>query len=361
MDSRLLDSLNEQAANTRDPIAWARTVCRAAAHYARHGMSAEALTAIKNVRNHYGTDLDPEVASWLMLAEGVLNYFLARTAEAYGRIRTAYGLAVALQTDSALPICAAWMALIEFHDGEYVKMCSHLEEALTQAKSDDHPAHARASLVLADAYHLSGSYLLARPWYEEARFRAADDGDNASLSAMLHNVASIRAANTRLDDTFGLDAVKETQRASLETASSRHYDHAINTHGLGFLSLLLRGLTKTLSKNFAEAIDLFMQVDPEKLQRQMLSPYYIDLAWCHTNIGHSDEADRYLTTALTSATEMKEDDDRAYFYSRAAQVAERLARQLEADSFRIDANQYLTKHREFQIRLRNQLDMIRKK
>ena len=361
MDSRLLATLNEQAAKTTDPLVWSRTVCRAAAHYARHGMSSQAIKAIGVVRDHYGVNLDPEVASWLMLAEGVLHYFEVNTKVAYDRIRRAYGLAVALQNDPALPICAAWMALVEFHDGEYTKMSSHIEESLTTARADDHPAHARASLVLADAYHLSGSYSLARPWYERARLRSADDGDNATLSAILYNVAAIRAANARLDDTFGVESPSETHRAGMEIASSRHYDHAIDTHGLGFLSLLLRGQIKTLSRNFNEALNLYNEVEKSKLQPQMLSPMYADIAWCSINIGEIEDGIHYMQLAIDNVNHLYEYDDQAYVNSRVSQVLKLLNRSVESEKFELIAITALNKHRAFQKSLLGQLEAIRKK
>ena len=361
MNSRLLATLNEQAEKTTDPIVWARTVCRASAHYARHGMSSQALKAIGVVRDHYGINLDPEVASWLMLAEGVLHYFEANTKDAYDRIRRAYGLAIALQTESAIPVCAAWMALVEFHDGEYTKMSSHIEEALTTAKADDHPAHARAALVLADAYHLAGSYSLARPWYERARLRSADDGDNATLSAMLYNVAAIRAANVRLDDTFGIESPTETHRAGMEIASSRHYDHAIDSHGLGFLSLLLRGLIKTLNKDFDDALKLFGEVEKSKLQPQMISPMYADMAWCLANTGEMQNCTQYMQHAIENIDYIYESDDRAYVNSRISQVLKFLKRSQESIEFELTAISALSAHRTFQKSLLSQLQAIRKK
>lgn len=359
MDSRLLASLNHQAENTTDPLIWARTVCKAAAHFARHGMSAEALKGIGIVRDHYGTNIDPEVASWLMLAEGVLHYFKANTDDAYDRFRRAYGLAVALQTETALPICAAWMALIELHNGEYLKMSAHIEEALSAAKADDHAAHARAALVLADAYHLAGSYSLARPWYEKARLRSSDDGDNATLSAMLYNVAAMRASNARLDDTFGEDSSKEVHRAGMETASSRHYDHAINSHGLDFLSLLLRGLTKTLSKSYVEALEIYASIDQSKVPLQMLAPLFADMAWCHLNTDNPERADALLELAIFNIKSMSDFDDQAYVNSRISQILVKTGRTEESKPYKIAADFSLNKHREFQKKLLNQLDAIR--
>lgn len=359
MDSRLLASLNFQAENTTDPLIWARTVCKAAAHFARHGMSAEAFKGISIVRDHYGVNLDPEVASWLMLAEGVLHYFKANTNDAYDRFRRAYGLATALQTESALPVCAAWMALVEFHNGEYIRMSAHIEEALSTAKPDDHATHARAALVLADAYHLAGSYSLARPWYEKARLRSADDGDNATLSAMLYNVAAIRASNVRLDDSFGIDSSKEAHRAGMETASSRHYDHAIDSHGLDFLSLLLRGLTKTLSKSYGEALEIFESIDQTKLLAQMHAPLFADMAWCFANTGEIEKSDEYLEHAKSNIESIIEFDDRAYVSSRISQTLISLHRHKESEPYEIAAKIALSKHRDFQRKLLSQLDAIR--
>ena len=361
MDSRLLATLNEQAEKTTDPLIWARTVCRAAAHYARHGMSHQALKAIGVVRDHYAVNLDPEVASWLMLAEGVLHYFKANTKDAYDRIRRAYGLAIALQTESALPVCAAWMALVEFHDGEYIKMSSHIEEALTTARPEDHSAHARAALVLADAYHLAGSYPLARPWYEKARLRSADDGDSATLSAMLYNVAAIRAANVRLNDTFGNESASEAHRAGMEIASSRHYDHAIDSHGLAFLSMLLRGLLQTISRNFEDALQLFGSVDVSKLQYQMLSPLYVDMAWCMANTGRTENSIQHLKFAIDKMGHLFEADDKAYVNSRIFQILTLLNRPEDSKPYRLAAIEYLSTHRAFQQDLLRQLESIRKK
>lgn len=360
MDSRLLATLNSEARNTRDPLVWARTVCRASAHYSRHGMIAEALKAISVVRDHYGIDIDPEIASWLMLAEGILHYFRTDTKAAYNKIKRAYGLAMALDTISVMPICAAWMAHIEFHDGEYTKMYSHIEEALTLAKPDDHAAHARAALVLANAYQLAGSYTFARPWYEKARLRAADDGDNATLSAMLYNVAAFRAANVRLDDTFGLDVEKEGHRAGMETASSRHYDHAIGTRGLDFLSLLLRALIDTLARRFSEALELFEKIDPEKLQAQMLAPMYADIAWCNINIGKFEAAKNNLQKSMENLQFALELDDKAYANSRISQVLNLLGRPEECAQFRSTASEALKLYRTFQESLLIRLHAIRK-
>lgn len=359
MDSRLLTALNATASSTRDPVLWARTVCRAASHFASHGMSAEALKSIGVVRAHYGTELHHEVASWLMLAEGVLHYSQARTYEAYDRIRRAYGLAVSLQTEAAIPVCAAWMALVEFHDCAYDKMIIHLEEALAMAAPTDYAAHARASLVLADAFHVVNEYKLARPWYEKARLRAVDDGDNAMLSAMFHNVAVFRVSNIRLDDCFGIDVEKEVRSAALEMASSMHYDHAIGSKGLEFLSQMLRGLVFVIQKKYDDALIAFNQINLKIIKKNMFSSIYADMAWCHVNTGSLEDATRFARLASETQVDVSEADDRAYISARLSQVASVLGERENSLVLMDAAKKSLLEHRTFQADLLKKLKAMK--
>ena len=359
MDSRLLATLNAQASSTRDPVLWARAVCRAASHFARHGMTREALKSIGVVRAQFGNELHHEVASWLMLAEGVLHFFQVQTRESYDRIRRAYGLAVALQTESALPSCAAWMAHFEFNECMYDKMATHLAEALTLAKPDDHQARARASLVMADAFHLAGRYDLARSWYEETRQRAAAEGDEATLSAMLYNVAAFRAANVRLADAFGLEITKEAHRAKMEAASSFNYDFAIETQGLEFLTKMLCGLISTIQKEYKSAFDIFSSINLTSIPKRMLGPIYADLAWCCVNLGDLDKGWEFAQLASNSLSDISEADDRAYVACRISEVAVRCNHVEEACAFREAAIFSLETHRSFQERLLTQLNAIR--
>lgn len=358
MDSRLLDTLNAQASSTRDPIVWARTVCRASMHFARHGMMKEAMKAISVVRAHYGKETPQEIASWLLLAEGVVHYFKVQTREAYERINRAYSLAVESKSEFVLPICAAWLANIEYYDCSYDSMVIHLEEAIRLAKPDDHQAHARAALTLADAYHIAGDYELARPWYFKARNRAADDGDTATLSAMLLNVAAVRASNVRIADTFGFESMKEANRAALEAASSRHYDHAIGTLGLEFLAKILRGVIFTIQKKYQEAIEMFSEVDTSKLQKQMYSPFYVDMAWCYINQANIDEADMYYRLAEQTLQDIAEADDLAYTLSRLSQISN-IRGEPEAEAkYKEQAAVALKRHRLFQAQMLLRLNTV---
>lgn len=358
MDSRLLTNLNAQASTTRDPVVWAKAVCRAASHFAGHGRTSEALKSIKVVRDQFGKDLHFDIASWLMLAEGVLHYFQAQTFEAYDRIRRAYGLAIALRNNSALPSCAAWMAHMEFYDGKYADMAMHIEEALGKAAVGDHQAIARASLVLATAYHVAGHFQLARPWYESARLNAAAEGDDATVSATLHNMASFRAANLRLDDTFGEALPGETRRANLEASSSITYDYAVDHKGLDFLSRMLRGLLFTIDKKFEIAIEEFGKIDESAIPMRLRPLIAVDRAWCHANLKDKETAWRMALNIPKSLNSISDDDDLAYINCRLSQIAALCDQDLSSDDFKRSADAALKRHQEFQTELLETISRI---
>jgi hypothetical protein len=341
-------------------VVWARTVCRAASHFAAHGKTDEALIAIKNVRSQFGKDLHINVASWLMLAEGVLHYFHAKVPEAYDRIRRAYGLAIALRNDSAFPICAAWMAHIEFEACKYSEMAKHLEESILTARPEDHQAIARSSLILAVAYHVAGDFEKSRPWYEKARLNAAAEGDDATVSATLHNMASIRASNVRLEDSFGGNAEKETRRVSLETASSLTYDYAIGHNGLNFLARMLEGLVLTVDKRYLDAFKILDSISTEQLPTRLKPLVLIDKAWSLAKIGEQPRAWSIAKEAEGSLAFVTEPDDLAYINSRLSQLALACQEENAAASYIQAARESLDRHRSFQQDLLQILESIDK-
>ena len=358
MDSRLLSNLNAQASSARDPVIWAKAVCRAASHFAGHGKTEEALTAIGVVRGQFGNNLHFDIASWLMLAEGVLHFFKAEFPAAYDRIRRAYGLAIALGNNSAFPSCAAWMAHVEFSACKYDDMVKHIGEALRTAQSTDHQAIARASLVLATGYHIAGDFQRSRPWYEKARLNAAAEGDDATVSATLHNMASVRACNVRLEDTFGGEAKIETRRVTLEASSSLTYDYAIGHRGLYFLARMLGGLISTIDGRYDDALQDFEKIVINDMPDRLHSLVFVDQAWCQAQKREFEKSLISVNDCLKALPYVDEDDDIAYINSRLRQISIACNRPEEARLYESVADAALSKHRHFQQELLSKLMTI---
>lgn len=345
MYCRLLDDLESQARNATDRVTWARAACKIAVHRARQGQAEEAKALILRVRETFGVELHHEIASWVMLAEGVGHYFKIEVKPGWERLRRAYALAVALRTESALPWCAAWMGLIALENAKYDEMTRFLVEAFERSDEKDHHARGRASLILADTIHMSGSYQLARPWYERARRHATAEGDQATISAMLFNVAICRAANILVDDAFGEVAPSDLLRANLEVGSFTTYDFAIGAISFEESTPLVRGQLLLVGKKFPEASRLLDCVQSAKLPKREFPLVQISRAWSYANQGLADQALELTSVAIGALRSGDDEDNLAYVYGRAKQIAELLERHEEAEKFAELGRVHLANHR----------------
>jgi hypothetical protein len=336
---------------TRDPNLWARAMSRRASHLARQGETEEAKQTIAAVRSRFGTALVPEVAAWLMLAEGILWFSIGDFAKFDDRVRRAHGIAVASRYDAATASSAAWLALSAFNDRRYGEMTLLLREAFALASGDDHQARARASLVLADAFHLAGRFDLARPWYERARQHATSEGDESTLSAMLHNVAAFRASNVKFADALGTYLSEEARRARLEATSAAAYDHAIGTRSFDQLLPHVVEQLFVAEGKYQEAFDQLARMDVAGLPVRGHATHYADYALCAWHVGAHKLAEELIPKAL-SALELPVDaDDAAYTYCRVASVLTASGRGHLAADLQAKAAKEAARYREFQSRL----------
>jgi hypothetical protein len=174
----------------------------------------------------------------------------------------------------------------------------------------------------------------------------------------LYNVAAFRASNVRLEDTFGFETAKEAHRADMEISSSRHYDCAIGTLGLDFLSQMLRGLIKTVEKKYVLALEIFSSINLTNVPSRMQATIYADMAWCNASINRLDLAWPLAEVAALKLSEVSDQDDIAYVASRISQVACVYNRHDDAAHFSAIAKSAILKHREFQTELFSRLQSV---
>jgi tetratricopeptide (TPR) repeat protein len=248
-------------------------------------------------------------------------------------------------------VCAAWLALSAFNDRRYAEMVSLLRETFELAAADDHQARARASLVLADAFHLAGRFDLARPWYERTRQHATSEGDESTLSAMLHNVAAFRASNVKFADALGTHLSEEARRAALEATSAAAYDHAIGTKS--FDQLLPHVVEQLLVADgkYKEAFDHLSRMDLTGLPARGHATHYADYALCAWKIGERELAEQLMPKALAALELPVDADDAAYTYSRLALLLTESGRVDRAAELQGRAIKEAERYREFQAHL----------
>ena len=230
-------------------------------------------------------------------------------------------------------------------------MLQYAGEALRLAQPDHHAARARVSLVIADAFHYAGRFDLAKPWYAAVRQHALAEGDDAMISAMLHNVAAFRANEVRLADAFGSPIPEEAKRALMETESTQNYDNGIGALSMALLIPLMKAQLLTSERRYSEALEIFQDVlernSPENLDRRKAC-FYADRAWCKFQLGHLDSALVDLARGLELQSVAADIDDVAFTHARLSALLTEFGRHEEASNQQLQAKEARQAHMQVQ-------------
>jgi tetratricopeptide (TPR) repeat protein len=325
MASRLLAQLAARIAAARDPVEAACLRAQRGIYLARQGKYDEAEAIVKAVRDEFGTRPNAEVTAWISLVEALIHFYSQPGPKALDRLRRAHALSRAMNHPVLVPLCAAWLAHIEFNANRMAPMLQYAVEALRLAQTGHHAARARVSLVIADAFHYAGRFDLAKPWYAVVREHALAEGDDAMISAMLHNIAAFRASRTRISDSFCAADMEEAARAMLEAESTSNFDVGIGTASLSWFIPLLRAQLLTVEKRYGEAIELFSEhLDSAERQgvARLLVSFYADCAWCKFKLGLSEDALEDAQSCIDVANDDCDPDDLAASFARVAAIFE---------------------------------------
>jgi hypothetical protein len=230
-------------------------------------------------------------------------------------------------------------------------MVSLLREAFELTRPDDHQARARACLVLADAFHLAGRFDLARPWYEQTRQHATAEGDESTLSALLHNVAAFRASNVKFADALGTYLSEEARRASLEATSAAAYDHAIGTKSFDQLIPHVVEQLFVAEGKYKEAFDQLSRMDLAGLPARGHATHYADYALCAWHIGERALAEQLIPKALAALELPIDADDAAYTCCRLASLLSAAGKGQLAAELQNKAIEEAARYRTFQSNL----------
>jgi hypothetical protein len=256
-------------------------------------------------------------------------------------------------------LSAAWLAHLDYVRNDMTSMLRHVTQALEIASADQHSARSRACLVVAEAYHFADRVETAGAWYSRSRVHATADGDEAHLSALMHNQAGLRGSLARLSVIFGGARAEQARHALIGAESTGHFDAGIGTASLASLVPMLRGQMLALSGHCDQALALFEAhfetAMGDGLERQRAS-FLADMAWCRWQLGQRETAARDADRALVSLASPCDLDDRACAQSRLAEVMQALGRSEQAAALREQAASDLRAHRGEQQRLAALLD-----
>jgi hypothetical protein len=357
--SRLLATLEAAIKSAANPIEAQCLRAERAALLARQGQLERAQGVIDELNSQLAWHPHNNVVrGWAALAEGLLGYYSVIGIGGHEQLELAYKLAHDSGPAGARlrATTAAWLANLAFGDEDSARMAALIRESLDTAAPAHRGALARATLVAGYAYHFGGQSGRAQPWYDASRRHAIAEGDEAHLSALMHNQAWMRGAQVRMAMLFDADGddvgdSRAMTQALIGAESIGHYDAGIGTASLGSLVPTLRAQVLTAQGRWAEALDLFEANFDGALAeglKRIIACLLADRALCEWHQGHADKARVLAGAAEQALTDPIDTDDRTLALARLAQVREALGESALAARHREESRRLYAQHREQQ-------------
>ena len=349
---RLLERLDDIIAREPESVEGDCARAERACYLIRQGQYEHATRELDVLRGRYEVRPNPSISTWLSLADGLTSHFTDMGVAARDKVRRAHALSAAGRLMPLHALSAAWLAHMDDTRMDVESMARHLSQALHLADPDHHAARSRANLVAAQALHLAGRLDLALPWYQRARVHANAEGDDATISAIMFNMACMRAYNLRQVALTGEGNAMEGVYVLLSTEAIDSFD--ARTGGASAMPLLplLRAEILALQGEPAQALALFENHLQETTGMQRVHCAMLaDQAWCRSQVGQHAQA---CHDALAAEEKMQSDsqlDDRATTHSRCAQVFEAAGDLAQAQRHRLLAAPLWDAYRAYQLRV----------
>jgi len=327
MKSRLLTNLDTAIAAATQPVQADRLRAERAGLLARQGQMAEARAVLSALQAQYARQPDVAVSAWLSLAEGFVSYYSDLNRNARDKISRAYALSAPARDTRLRALSVAWLAHMDYVDHDLEAMARHIEECFELAGPEHHAARARVCLVVAQAYHFGGRFDAAQPWYAKTRQHANAEGDEAMLSAVMHNMAGLLGDESRQTVLRGVEDDSVTRRAMLGIESTGNFDALVGTGSLDALVPIMRAQINSLQGRYAEAAALYEAHFSDGLLQgldRMRACLGADLAWCRLQLGQTEQALKDALAAEVAVSYDRDVDDRAAAHSRLAMVFDQL-------------------------------------
>ena len=341
--SRLLAGLDSQIAASRIPFDADCLRAERACYRARQGRIDEARQTAAQLRERYAVRPVASVTAWVNLVEGLCSHFDDLGANARDKLARAHALSAMRRGSRLHLLCAAWLAHVDYTNHQPAAMSLHVREALEFAAVDDHTVRSRACMVVAQALHLGTGLDRATPWYAASHRHAIAEGDDLTISALIHNrgwLQLVRLGEGAMNYE-GSEAVKEALKG---IASSQAYDQLIGAASTAGIAPLLLAQTYCAKGRPAEALEIFElhmpRDDPRNVKSRVACAMLADQAWCRMKVGQTEAARTDAIAAERSLLPATHVDDRAATHTRLADVYASLGDREVADLHATAAARY---------------------
>jgi tetratricopeptide (TPR) repeat protein len=324
LKSRLLQQLDKAIATAPAQTLVVCLRAQRAVLLARHGQMNEAreeLTALHKLSFQHP---NPQLGAWLHFAEGLMGYFTDFGSGAAEKVARAQAMAHAVGLAELEALAAAWQAHLAYVRHDIDKLVLHAQACLKLAGPAHHGAHSRLAIALGLAHHFADRPEPAQAWYGQARKHAMAEGDDATQSALMYNMAEMRSAHARRISLA--HPARPVPELLLGADSVKHYDAAVGGSAMAELTPVLRAQILVVQGDYAQAQALYEQHLPQAMSHvaRLGSSLLADLAWCRVNVGQREQALQQAREAEFELDPACDVDDRAATHSRLAQVYQAL-------------------------------------
>jgi tetratricopeptide (TPR) repeat protein len=206
-------------------------------------------------------------------------------------------------------------------------------------------------LVAAIGFHFAERFDLAQPLYVRARFHAVADADEATLSALTHNMGWFHAGHALKASIFGGNSLELARHALAIFESAGNQDRIIGSVSLDALVPILRAQIASVQNDYALAIDLYesnlCRADEQGLG-YMNPCVFANIAWCQLKLNEFSLAEKRAESAVNCLSLAIYPEDRMLAKGRLAQVYRELKAPVLADRFWDEACADLEEHKMLQ-------------
>lgn len=340
MSSRFLERLDNQINAASDRFIRRCLLAERAAYLARLGEMNLARDDLRNVQSENNLEPNIRVSILANIADGVINYYQDMSPIAIDRYQRARALASASGQDDLQARIDSLIALLEYGFHHFDRMFEHLEQAAAKASVDDYQTLCRICMIAGQTLHLANNYDLAIAWYQKAKYFANEAHDDASMSALLHNMASIWVVNWRNSQLGKIATTDSPQVARVGANSTSNFDQIIGSSALAELTPLMKAQILSLECKYEEALKVYTLTLPSLSLKALggwRSWLLADMAWCNLQLGNIKDAKIGFENSARELSEEHHLDDQAATLTRLSEGLDILDQKELADSSRIKA------------------------
>jgi hypothetical protein len=305
-----------------------------AGYHARLGRFDEARSTLAALHQRYDSRPNVAISSWVNLVEGLIGHFSDMDPAARDKVLRAHALSTAAGLTSMRALSAAWLAHMDYCRLDVLAMSEHVRESFRLSILTHDETRSRACMVVAQALHLSGKYTQSVAWYQRVRLHANRNGDDATMGAMLHNMAWLHMATMRQEKFTGIVDSAVASFVLLSAESTKNFDEIFGLRTLPSLVPILRAQVLSLMGQTAEALLLYEAhlhdshyLGATRFRATLLA----DQAWCRISVGDDSGALQDAIAAASSLCLEVQIDDLAAAHTRLSQVFSALGNVTDAE------------------------------